>query len=79
MLERLPEEKVQLKIPMSKDEARKHLENYLINKCFNESYDEIKLPIKDAMVLDIACFDIPQTIKQYTFKGLLCIAYGLHE
>lgn len=65
-------------IPMSKDEARKHLESYLAEKC-KCNPGEMSLPIKDEIILDIACFDIPQTIKQYTFKGLLCIAYGLHE
>jgi hypothetical protein len=59
---------------MSKDEARKYLEDYIANKCLD--CDKIYLPIKDSIVLHCSNNN---TINEYTFKHLLCIAYGLHE
>ena len=52
---------------MTKEEARKNLEDYL------KSHD-VKLPIVDSIVM--RCIT-PFVISDITFKGLLCIAYDL--
>jgi len=58
---------------MTKDEAKRLLEGYLINECLNESFDTINLPIKDEIVYEYPMFNV------YTFIGLICIAYDLQE
>ena len=52
---------------MTKEEARKNLEDYL------KSHD-VKLPIVDAIVMRYAT---PFVISDMTFLGLICIAYDL--
>ena len=52
---------------MTKEEARKNLEDYL------KSHD-VKLPIVDSIVMR---YITPFVISDITFKGLLCIAYDL--
>jgi hypothetical protein len=52
---------------MTKEEARKNLEDYL------KSHD-VKLPIVDSIVMR---YTTPFVISDITFKGLLCIAYDL--
>ena len=69
---------------MTKDEARGILEEFYTNQvCKQIDLGEspwINLPIKDEVVYSKMSFDKAHTInEQYTFKGLLCIAYGLHE
>lgn len=63
-------------IKITKDEARGYLEKYIINNCYNDSYDEVRLPMKDAIVMRANSIN---EINHYTFKYLLCIAYDLHE
>jgi hypothetical protein len=52
---------------MTKEEARKNLEDYL------KSHD-VKLPIVDAIVMR---YTTPFVISDMTFLGLICIAYDL--
>lgn len=52
---------------MTKEEARKNLEDYL------KSHD-VKLPIVDAIVMK---YTTPFVISNMTFLGLICIAYDL--
>jgi len=52
---------------MTKEEARKNLEDYL------KSHD-VKLPVVDAIVMR---YTTPFVISDMTFLGLICIAYDL--
>jgi hypothetical protein len=52
---------------MTKEEARKNLEDYLKSH-------EVKLPIVDAIVMR---YTTPFVISDMTFLGLICIAYDL--
>lgn len=52
---------------MTKEEARKNLEDYL------KSHD-VKLPVVDAIVMR---YTTPFVISDMTFLGLMCIAYDL--
>jgi len=52
---------------MTKEEARKNLEDYL------KSHD-VKLPVVDAIVMR---YTTPFVIADITFLGLICIAYDL--
>lgn len=52
---------------MTKEEARKNLEDYL------KSHD-VKLPVVDAIVMR---YTTPFVISDITFLGLICIAYDL--
>lgn len=60
---------------MSKDEARKILESFYCDK-------DMKLPIKDELVPVIRTdkpIDEGCTFHDYTFKGLIKIAYDLKD
>ena len=52
---------------MTKEQARKNLEDYLKSH-------EVKLPVVDAIVMRYAT---PFVIADMTFLGLICIAYDL--
>lgn len=52
---------------MTKEEARKNLENYLKS-------NDVKLPIVDEIVMRLTT---PFVISDITFLGLICIAYDL--
>jgi hypothetical protein len=71
---------------MTKEEARIKLTEYL-NKTQTIWNESIQLPITDAVVYSVVA-TVPSkdkieygdtTIEQYTFKGLLKIAYDLHD
>ena len=60
---------------MNKEDAIKYLEHYLYVVCYNSEMQKINLPICDATV--ISTTDESGNITEYTFKGLLKIAYSL--